>query len=90
LLDVELLMPLRRLKRCFDAAREVQREALRVRGLPDPLSSSQRLSAARSICGHLDDMTDECRSLMDVLDDLKENASELEKLLQAEGSSFQT
>lgn len=87
LLDVELLDAFAQIEALLRGGREVQREALRVRGLPDPVSPSQRFAAARSICGHLNDMADQCRSLMDVLDDLKRTASELERLLEAEASS---
>ena len=68
----------------------VQRDALRVRGLPHPVTPSQRVAAGRSICEHLDVMTEQCRSLRDVVEDLKSTASELETLLEAEASSTQT
>jgi hypothetical protein len=90
LLDVELLDAFAQIEALLRGGREVQREALRVRGLPDPVSPSQRVAAGRSICVHLNDMTEQCQSLMDVLHDLKGTASELEKLLEAEASSEQT
>ena len=90
LLDVELLDAFAQIEALLRSGREVQRDALRVRGLPDPVSPSQRLKSGRSIRDHLNDMTEQCRSLMDVLDDLKGNASELEKLLEAEVSASQS
>jgi hypothetical protein len=87
LLDVELLDAFAQVEALLRGGREVQREALRVRGLPEPVSPSQRAAACRAICDHLNEMTDQCRSLMDVLHDLKGTASELEKLLEAEASS---
>lgn len=90
LLDVELLDAFAQIEALLRGGREVQREALRVRGLPDPVSPSQRVAAGRLICVHLNDMTDQCQSLMDVLHDLKATASELQKSLEAEASSTQT
>lgn len=63
LLDVELLDVFAQIEAMLRCGREVQREALRVRGLPDPVSASQRLEAARSIRTHLTDMTEQCRAL---------------------------
>src|SRR5687767_7529044 len=88
LLDVELLDVFAQIEALLRCGREVQREALRVRGLPDAVSPTQRIAAGRAIRGHLNDMTDQCRSLMDVLDDLKATASQLEKLLEAEASAM--
>ena len=90
LLDVELLDALAQIEALLRSGREVQRDALRVRGLPNPVSPAQRVAAGRSICQHLDDMTEQCRSLMDVVEDLKSTASELETLLDAEATSTQT
>ena len=69
--------------------REVRRDALRVRGLPNPVSASQRLDAGRSIRRHLADMTEQCQALAAVLRDLDEAAAELEKLLEREEASSQ-
>jgi hypothetical protein len=83
-LDVELLDVFAQIEAMLRCGREVQRAALRVRGLPNPVSASQRLEAARSIRGHLNDMTEQCRALEEVLHDLHETAAELETLLKAE------
>jgi hypothetical protein len=90
LLDVELLDAFAQIEALLRSGRELQRDALRVRGLPHNVSPSQRVAAGRSIREHLDDMTEQCRSLMDVVEDLKGTASELETLLEAEASSTQT
>jgi hypothetical protein len=86
-LDVELLDVFAQIEAMLRGGREVQRAALRVRGLPDPVSASQRLEAARSIRAHLNDMTEQCRALDEVLRDLHETAAELETLLMAERAS---
>lgn len=90
LLDVELLDAFAQIEALLRGGREVQREALRVRGLPDPVSAAQRLAAARSIRTHLNDMTAQCQALGDVLGDLQEAAAELEKLLGVEAPTSQT
>jgi hypothetical protein len=90
LLDVELLDGFAQIEALLRHGREVQREALRVRGLPDPVSHAQRLAAARSIQQHLTDMMEQCQSLGDVLRELQATADELEKLVEAESSPSQT
>ena len=89
LLDVELLDAFAQIEALLRGGREVQRDALRVRGLPDPVSHPQRLAAAQSIQQHLADMTEQCRSLGDVLRELQETASALEKLVGAEAPTPQ-
>jgi hypothetical protein len=85
LLDVELLDVFAQVEALLRCGREIQREALRVRGLPDPVSPAQRLAAGRLICSHLGDMSEQCRALGEVLRDLQDTAGELEKLLEVEG-----
>jgi hypothetical protein len=87
LLDVELLDVFAEIEAMLRCGREVQRDALRIRGLPTPVSASQRLDAARSIRRHLADMTQQCQALTEVLRDLDGTAAELEKLLEGEGVS---
>lgn len=87
LLDVELLDVFAEIEAMLRCGREVQRDALRVRGLPNPVSASQRLDAARSIRKHLADMTQQCQALTGVLRDLDETAAGLERLLEGEGVS---
>jgi hypothetical protein len=83
-LDVQLLDVFAQIEALLRLGREVQREALRVRGLPVPVSASQRRLAGEAIYHHLTEMTSECRTLSEVLSELHATASELEKLLQAE------
>ena len=90
ILDVELLDVLAEIEALLRGGREVQRDALRVRGLPDPVSPAQRLAAARSIQQHLADMLEQCRSLGDVLRELKVTSDELEKLVEEEVSTSET
>lgn len=84
LLDVELLDVFAEIEAMLRCGREVQRDALRVRGLPTPTSAAQRLDAARSIRKHLANMTEQCQALAAVLRDLDETAAELERLLEGE------
>ena len=84
LLDVELLDAFAQIEALLRCGREVQRDALRVRGLPAPVSHAQRFAATGSIRLHLTDMMNQCRSLGDVLRDLQDTAAELEKLVEAE------
>jgi hypothetical protein len=90
ILDVELLDAFAQIEALLRGGREVQREALRVRGLPNPVSPAERLAAARSIQQHLTDMIDQCRSLGDVLRELQGTANELESSLEAEGAQSHT
>jgi hypothetical protein len=87
LLDVELLDVFAQIEAMLRCGREVQRAALRVRGLPDPVSDSQRLEAARTIRVHLNNITEQCQALEEVLQDLHRTAVELEDLLMAERAS---
>jgi hypothetical protein len=88
LLDVELLDVFAEIEAMLRCGREVQRDALRVRGLPNPVSPSQRLEASRSIRKHLADMMEQCQALADVLRDLDDTAAELEKLVETEGAAL--
>jgi hypothetical protein len=87
LLDVELLDVFAQIEALLRCGREVQREALRVRGLPEPVSASQRLAAGRAIRRHLTEMKQQCGGLGDILGDLQDAAAELEKLLNVEGAA---
>lgn len=86
LLDVELLDAFAQIEALLRCGREVQREALRVRGLPVPVSVTDRLAAGRAIREHLDDMTAKCRALVEVLGELQDTAAQLEKLLEVEAT----
>jgi hypothetical protein len=65
-------------------AREIQREALRLRGVPTPVSPAERHSAGQAIRRHLELMSDEGRALADVIKQLRKSAKTLEVLLQTE------
>jgi hypothetical protein len=84
-LDVQLLDVFAQIEALLRLGRGVQREALRVRGLPLPVTPTQRKAAGHAILEHLDEMTSECRTLVEVLDELHATAADLDKLLQREG-----
>jgi len=84
-LDVQLLDVFAQIETLLRLGREVQREALRVRGLPVPVTPSQRKAAGKAICQRLGEMTAECRALGEVLGELHGTATELEERLQSEG-----
>ena len=87
LLDVELLDAFAQIEALLRGGREVQRDALRVRGLPDPVSHAERLAAARSIQDRLTDMREQCGSLGDVLRELQATAAELGKLVEPDSKT---
>jgi len=84
-LDVQLLDVFAQIEALLRLGREVQREALRVRGLPMPVTPTQRRDAGQAIFRHLGEMTSECRSLGEVLGELHGTAAELDRLLKGEG-----
>jgi hypothetical protein len=83
-LDVQLLDAFVQIEALLRLGREIQREALRVRGLPHPVSPAQRRAAGQSICQHLDEMRTECRTLGDVMKELQKTATKLDKLVAME------
>ena len=87
LLDVQLLDVFAQIEALLRLGREVQREALRVRGLPMPVSVPQRKAAGQRIRAHLAELTTECRTLGEVLKELGDTAAELDSLLQIEAST---
>jgi hypothetical protein len=80
-LDVQLLDVLAQIEALLRGGREVQREALRVRGVPSPVSSSQRKAAAAKIQKRVAEMDSECRTLCDVVQDLAQAADHLRSTL---------
>src|SRR5688500_1735126 len=86
LLDVQLLDVFAQIEALLRLGREVQREALRVRGVPVPVSDLHRKEAGQRIRAHIGEMTTECRTLGEVLKELHETAAELERMLQPEAS----
>jgi hypothetical protein len=85
ILDVQLLDVFAQIEALLRLGREVQREALRVRGLPLPVTPAQRQDAGRVIFRQLGEMTSECRTLGEVLGELHDTAAELDRLLKQEG-----
>jgi hypothetical protein len=83
-LDVQLLDVFAQIEALLRSGREVQREALRVRGLPHTVSPAQRRAAGQAIHERLRDMAGECTELGNVLRELEDTAAELNRLLQNE------
>jgi hypothetical protein len=82
LLDVQLLDAFAEIEALLRAGREVQRHALRVRGLPVPVSAGEREDAGHEIVRYLKQMGDDCRMLEQVVRDLQETAAALESALR--------
>ena len=80
-LDVQLVDVLAQIEALLRHGREIQRAALLVRGVPDPVSPAQRLNAGRSVCQHIEDTRHECHELVGVLDDLAGTSAVLNQLL---------
>ena len=80
-LDVQLLDVLAQIEALLRGGREVQREALRVRGVPAPVSPPQRKAAAAKIQKRVAEMDSECQTLCDVIQDLAESADTLRSAL---------
>jgi hypothetical protein len=83
-LDVELLDVLAQVEALLRLGREVQREALRVRGVPHAVTSAQRQAAGAEIQRYVREMKKECRALGEVLRDLQAAADTLAKVLNAD------
>jgi hypothetical protein len=83
-LDVQLLDVFAQIEALLRLGREIQREALRVRGVPAPITPSRRQAAGRAIHQHLKQMKDDCRTLGGVVSELHETATVLKKLLDEE------
>jgi len=84
ILDVQLLDVFAQIETLLRLGREVQREALRVRGLPVPVTPSGRRASGKAIRQHLDEMTAECQALVEVLTELHGTATKLDGQLQSE------
>ena len=83
ILDVQLLDVLASVEAVLRHGREIQREALRARGVPSPVTPLQRLTAANSIRTRVDQMQADCATLCEVLEDLRTSAAQLERMLGA-------
>jgi hypothetical protein len=86
-LDVQLLDVFAQIEALLRLGREVQREALRIRDVPVPVSSSSRNAAGQRIRTHIAEMTSECRTLGEVLSELQNTATELDRMLQTEAAT---
>src|SRR5262245_1574238 len=83
ILDVQLLDLLAQIEALLRGGREVQRDALRVRGIPSSVTQSQRKKAATKIHDRVIEMAADCRELCAVIEQLRVLASELRAELNA-------
>jgi DNA-binding transcriptional LysR family regulator len=81
LLDVQLLDVLASVEAVLRHGREIQREALRVRGVPSPTTNVERAAAATTIRDRVDQMHSDCMTLCRVVDDVRRSAVEFERLM---------
>jgi len=79
-LDVQVLDVLAQVESLLRGAREIQRQILRVRGVPRPASMERRRAAAAAVQDTADRMLSDSRALSGVLKDLQR---ESESLVQA-------
>jgi hypothetical protein len=79
--DVQLLDVLSQVEAVLRHGRELQREALRLRGVPSPVSSAERVAAVTSIRGRVDAMHGDCLTLCIVVQELRTSAQDLERVL---------
>ena len=82
-LDVQLLDVFAQIERLLRLGREIQREALRLRGVPTPVKSADRQQSVRTIQQHLAELTSECGELSEVIGQLQDTAKTLNVLLKA-------
>jgi hypothetical protein len=79
--DVQLLDVLAQVEAVLRHGREIQREALRVRGVPNPVNAEERRATGTALRRRVDQMGRECNVLCDVVRDLCVAAEQLENLL---------
>jgi hypothetical protein len=79
--DVQLLDVLAQVDAVLRHGRELQREALRIRGVPDRLTADQRRSAGTAVRDRVDEMHADCTALCQIVDELRVSAHHLERLL---------
>jgi hypothetical protein len=82
-LDVQVLDVLAQVESLLRGAREIQRQILRVRGVPRPASLERRRAAAAVLQNTADRMLNDSRALSDVLEDLQRTS---DSLVEATGS----
>jgi hypothetical protein len=81
-IDVQLLDVLASVESVLRHGREFQREALRARGVPSPVTTAQRVNAATAIRDRVGRMQADCTTLCNVVEDLKQSVVEFERLMQ--------
>ena len=81
MVDVQLLDVLAQVEAVLRHGREIQREALRVRGVPAPVERAQRRDAAAAIRDRVDQLQADCTTLCRVVEELHAAAQQLERVL---------
>jgi len=76
-LDVQLLDVFAQLETILRAGRQIQREALRARGVPSPVSRSTQRASVRKIHQLLSHMSKECRALCSVVVQVRSTAMDM-------------
>jgi|SRR4051794_31442756 hypothetical protein len=85
LFDVQLLDLLAEIEALLRKGREAQREALRVRGEPDPSTKSQRSASAAKIARLAASMGDDHRTLGKIVRELRTRADDLQRSVAGRG-----
>lgn len=80
-LDVQLLDVLAQVEAVLRHGREIQREALRVRGVASPTNQAQRYASGTMIRERVDEMHKDCRVLCNVVEELRLASQKFERLL---------
>jgi hypothetical protein len=83
ILDVQLLDVLASVEAVLRHGREIQREAVRVRAAPSPVTTANRLASATTIRDRVDEMHADCMTLCRVVDELRVSAVAFERLMGA-------
>jgi hypothetical protein len=82
-LDVHVLDVLAQVEALLRDAREIQRQILRVRGVPRPPTAAQRRAAAKVVRKTAQQMLEESRGLSAVLRELQREAETLKQVADA-------
>ena len=81
IVEVQLLDVLAQVEAVLRHGRELQREALRVRGVPSPADATSRRAASASIRDRVEQMHGDCMTLCRVVDELRVSAHEFDRLI---------
>lgn len=81
ILDVQLLDVLAQVEAVLRHGREVQREALRFRGIPSLVDHRRRRAAGTAIRDRIDQMHSDCSTLVLVVEELQRSAQQLDRFL---------